>query len=202
MITKREITETAFRLFARNGFHETSMENIANSLGIKKQSLYSHYKNKEEIILSVLQAQTEEIKTALDALIRAHCCQPIDRLLKFFFIRVTLFLSDRERLLLIKRVYLYYEKDALNDFLSQAIKQLDVSVRRSLSEMLTEKCAAFRNPEKLQSFLMSYMVTIQGYLDIILMTGYNLEMAESVWDSFWNGVKALTLPSAGDADAK
>ena len=85
MATKKDITEAAFYLFAAKGFHETSMEDLAEALGIKKQSLYSHFKSKTEIIMSVMQIQAEKIKAELDHLIRTHCTQPIEQLLKFFF---------------------------------------------------------------------------------------------------------------------
>jgi AcrR family transcriptional regulator len=198
MVTNDDIKDAAFRLFSRKGFHETSMEDIANSLGIKKQSLYSHYKGKSEIILAVLQEQTEKVKAELDALIREHSSQSIDRLLKSFFIQITLFLSDRERLLFWKRIFLHDEKDALQVLLTQAVGELNKSMSGSLSEILTEKCSAFSSPMKLQAFFISYMSTILGYLDIILVSGYLVEAAESVWDNFWNGAKALVQPPSDD----
>ena len=46
MSTKEKILEAALSLFAENGYDGTSVEQIANIVGIKAPSLYKHYKGK------------------------------------------------------------------------------------------------------------------------------------------------------------
>ena len=191
MVTKDDILEAAFRLFARQGFHKASMESIARELGIKKQSLYSHFISKDEIIQTVLKTQADRIRQELDRLILEHQNESVERLLKYFFIRITLFLSERERLLLCKRITLYFCDSPLQVSISQAIGEYHKSISGGLCELLTEKCAPFRNPDSLKIFLDSYAVLIHGFLDIVLASGYSIETAERVWDIFWGGAKAL-----------
>lgn len=52
--TKERIFDIAINLFAQNGFDATSMREIAEGVGIKKASLYSHYKSKDEILVEIL----------------------------------------------------------------------------------------------------------------------------------------------------
>ncbi|MDQ6523945.1 TetR/AcrR family transcriptional regulator [Nocardioides sp. LHD-245] len=47
---KTQITSTAAALFNERGFHETSMEDIAEAVGIKKPTLYHHVKSKAQIV--------------------------------------------------------------------------------------------------------------------------------------------------------
>ena len=54
MSTKEKILETALTLFAENGFDGTSMEQIAQNVGIKAPSLYKHFKGKEDILNSLI----------------------------------------------------------------------------------------------------------------------------------------------------
>ena len=54
--TKEKILETALTLFAENGFDGTSMELIAQNVGIKAPSLYKHFKGKEDILNSLIDA--------------------------------------------------------------------------------------------------------------------------------------------------
>ena len=42
MSTKEKILETALTLFAENGYNGTSVEQIAQNVGIKAPSLYKH----------------------------------------------------------------------------------------------------------------------------------------------------------------
>ena len=57
--TRAEILETAFDLFAVNGYEATSISQIADAVGIRKASLYSHFGSKQEILDDV-------VKTVLD----------------------------------------------------------------------------------------------------------------------------------------
>ncbi|WP_203231166.1 TetR/AcrR family transcriptional regulator [Nocardioides caldifontis] len=45
-----EIMHAAAQLFNDRGFHETSMEDVAAAVGIKKPSLYHHVKSKAQIV--------------------------------------------------------------------------------------------------------------------------------------------------------
>ena len=54
MSTKEKILETALALFAENGYNGTSMEQIAQDVGIKTPSLYKHFKGKEDILNSLI----------------------------------------------------------------------------------------------------------------------------------------------------
>ena len=48
--TKREILEAALELFSVQGFEATSISQIAEAVGIRKASLYSHFANKQAIL--------------------------------------------------------------------------------------------------------------------------------------------------------
>ena len=56
MGTKDKILESALTLFAANGYDGTSVEEIAQSVGIKAPSLYKHFKGKEDILNMLIDA--------------------------------------------------------------------------------------------------------------------------------------------------
>ena len=56
MTTKERILEEALTLFAQNGFDGTSVEQIAERVGIKAPSLDKHYKGKEDILNAIIDA--------------------------------------------------------------------------------------------------------------------------------------------------
>ena len=64
MSTKEKILDAALTLFAENGYDGTSVEKIANIVGIKAPSLYKHYKGKEDILNALIdsaEARYEEM---------------------------------------------------------------------------------------------------------------------------------------------
>ena len=51
---REQILDAATRLFARRGFDGTSLQEIANAVGIRKASLFHHFPSKENLRLKVL----------------------------------------------------------------------------------------------------------------------------------------------------
>ncbi|WP_409250596.1 TetR/AcrR family transcriptional regulator [Bacillus sp. SCS-153A] len=53
MNKRKAILEAAVELFAEHGYTKTSMQQIADSIGISKGSLYSFFHSKEDLIISI-----------------------------------------------------------------------------------------------------------------------------------------------------
>ena len=62
---KRKFLDTALRLFSERGFYGTSLADVANELGLSKQSILYHFKTKEMLYGAVL----EEVAERFDALV-------------------------------------------------------------------------------------------------------------------------------------
>lgn len=58
--TKQEILDAALDLFSTKGYEATSVSEIAEAVGIRKASLYSHYEGKQEILDSLTKTVMEE----------------------------------------------------------------------------------------------------------------------------------------------
>ena len=54
MTRRQEILETAGDLFQRNGYHATSMREIARSVQLQGSSLYAHIDSKEELLRNLV----------------------------------------------------------------------------------------------------------------------------------------------------
>ncbi len=64
MTRRQEILDTAGDLFQRNGYHATSMREIARNVQLQGSSLYAHIQSKEELLRSIVH---EAADTFLDA---------------------------------------------------------------------------------------------------------------------------------------
>ena len=53
--TKERILEAARELFARKGVQKTSLQEIADKLGITKPALYYHFASREDLLRSIVQ---------------------------------------------------------------------------------------------------------------------------------------------------
>jgi len=60
--TKRRILVCAVDMFAKKGFTETSIAEIASAVGIKASSLYYHFPQKEDILIYMLEDYAKSVK--------------------------------------------------------------------------------------------------------------------------------------------
>jgi AcrR family transcriptional regulator len=68
MATRREeLSREAARLFAERGFHGTSMDALAQALGVQKGSLYSLIGSKQELLYATMREGAHAFHAALDA---------------------------------------------------------------------------------------------------------------------------------------
>lgn len=59
-VSKQKIIDEALRLFSENGYEATSISRIAEAVGIRKASLYSHFKSKQEILDTIVKQLIEQ----------------------------------------------------------------------------------------------------------------------------------------------
>ncbi|HET7744839.1 MAG TPA: TetR/AcrR family transcriptional regulator [Gaiellaceae bacterium] len=63
---RTELTRQAARLFAERGYHGTSMDALAQSLGVQKGSLYSLIGSKQELLFETMREGANAFHAALD----------------------------------------------------------------------------------------------------------------------------------------
>jgi len=52
---RRQLLDVALEVFAASGFHQTSMEDVADAAGVTKPVLYQHFGSKRELYLELLE---------------------------------------------------------------------------------------------------------------------------------------------------
>ena len=66
---RAELVRAAAALFSERGYHGTSMQHLAEALGLQRGSLYAHIGSKEELLLDVVEeGATRFLERAEDAL--------------------------------------------------------------------------------------------------------------------------------------
>jgi AcrR family transcriptional regulator len=84
------ILDAAARQFARQRFHEVRMDDIAAEAGVSKGTLYSYFRDKEELYLALLARGSEGMVRALEDAVahaddaRSKLVGLIDAVLKYF----------------------------------------------------------------------------------------------------------------------
>ena len=68
MDTKESILVNALEMFAQTGYNTVSIRDIAGTVGIKESSIYYHFKNKQDILDSIIDRYESHIKELTDIL--------------------------------------------------------------------------------------------------------------------------------------
>jgi TetR/AcrR family fatty acid metabolism transcriptional regulator len=63
----KRILDAALHLFARHGYHEAKMAEIARIAGVGSGTIYLYFKNKDDLLISVFESHLEEIIARLRA---------------------------------------------------------------------------------------------------------------------------------------
>jgi AcrR family transcriptional regulator len=200
MVTNQDIKDTAFILFARNGYAETSMGAIADSLNLKKQSLYSHFESKAKIFSEVLRDQSIIMMGEIGGVIEELSDKPAEVFLKGVFESYVRIFSDRDRLLLWKRIIPMIGNEEYGDLVNDIFSQFSSGLSMVLYANLQMKYPSLDQCH-FDRFFLSYMITIFGYLECMLLNDTSYFPFAVVWNIFWNGAANLLKAEAEPQEA-
>lgn len=62
------IARAALHLFVRDGYERTSVDAIAKEAGVSKRTVYSHYRDKEQLFLSVTEQTLESVMEVINGI--------------------------------------------------------------------------------------------------------------------------------------
>lgn len=86
--TKQKLLEVSRQLFAKKGVENTTMNEIAETSGYGRRTLYTHFKNKNDIYRSVIGSELEAMHKSLQKVVELDL-PPDEKLLKFAFARLS-----------------------------------------------------------------------------------------------------------------
>jgi len=79
-----ELVDAAMRIFYRNGFHNTGLDQIQKESGISKMTLYNHFKSKDELIVAALRRRDEMFRNNLMKFVETQSKDSTERILAVF----------------------------------------------------------------------------------------------------------------------
>ncbi len=96
----KEIHGVVTRLFARNGYHNTSMREIARGLGMNQSSLYHYFDSKEDILYALINDAMDDALNTLEEICKTDISPhgKLNRVLSFY---TNFYAGDQDRLRLL-----------------------------------------------------------------------------------------------------
>ncbi len=60
-ITRQQLLDTALRMFGEKGYEATRLADIAAESGVTRGAIYWHFKNKDDLVISMIKEKSEDI---------------------------------------------------------------------------------------------------------------------------------------------
>jgi TetR/AcrR family transcriptional repressor of uid operon len=130
---RTQILDAALVCFAKRGFHQASMHDIAAEAGISVGLIYRYFENKEAVISAMADRHKKEISEVLqrarqaptllesvEILFTAHCCENEPRVISAFVVDLYAEASRNPRLADLVRDVLQTAMDGVTDLIARA----------------------------------------------------------------------------------
>ena len=93
---KQRILDAAADLFARNGFHSVSMEDIGEAVGITASAIYRHYDSKTAVLVAMFDRVIDQLLSEGQRLAADRQADPLDALTQLIEGQIGFVVDDRD----------------------------------------------------------------------------------------------------------
>ena len=87
--TRQKLVYVSPQQFAKNGFENTTMNDIALSSGKGRRTLYTYFKSKEEVYYAVIESELERLSDKLDE-VAAKKIRPQDKIIELIYTHLSM----------------------------------------------------------------------------------------------------------------
>lgn len=185
------IKQHALQLFAQKGYFGTSLNDVASLVGIKKPSLYAHFKNKDDLYTTILQELMDTFidRVAIDSLeIQSSSTKP---LLKRLLINMIDFWKDETLGLLYKRTLLFPE-EKFRSSIHEHFLQTESYTTDILSNIFNKGLQNGEiSPQPLEPLIDAYYCLIDGlFVQRFFYSSSDYDKkAEHAFEHFWKATE-------------
>ncbi|MFF2886969.1 TetR/AcrR family transcriptional regulator [Paenibacillus sp. NPDC057967] len=186
-----EIKEAALKYFTIHGYEGASLSQIADEVGMKKQSIYAHFKGKDDLFMQVLRdAKETELSSKLDYFSELDAQHPEKDLYGFLKLTIDLF-QKNEQLKFWLRMSFFPPAHLVKD-VSEEVMDIENKVQAILENKFKEWLEA---DAIVGMNAKSVTLAFTGVVDTILIElvyGNDeqrpKDKLEACWSVFWRGI--------------
>lgn len=143
--SKRDaVIAAAARAFNRNGYHNTSLDDIATVLEVTKPTLYYYVKNKEQLLFQCFRTGLEPIRAAFHDI--GHSSLPARERLKIVLLRYAEAIASEFGWCMVRAEDLNLS-DELQSHVKTLKSEIDQGIRRLIRDGIADKSIASCDPK-------------------------------------------------------
>lgn len=169
---KQKIMEAAVKLFSEKGYHATSIQQIADTLGIAKGSLYFYFNSKEDLLVYICKHYMNVFVKEFESVMTDSSKQPSERLALQIILKREQFSNNREFITMFMN-----ERFEVNDEIHQLIIMLKAKMLLTIHHCIIELYGEEVEPFAYDAAIMFNSIS-DGYLGLTMLNQIKLDMEE------------------------
>jgi AcrR family transcriptional regulator len=188
-VSATKIRDVALSHFAHYGYEGASLSNIAKEVGIKKPSIYAHYKGKEDLFLSVVRHVLYIERRRILSYFQASEGLPLKTKLQGMFEWLEQGFNESNTTKFFLRIS-FFPPPALFDEVTKIINPFLDGLKRSLIKLLNQaKINSEISGNNIEAIAIAYLTLIDGVLVELLYGGSKRykNRVDAAWQIFWQG---------------
>ncbi|WP_342431727.1 TetR/AcrR family transcriptional regulator [Neobacillus sp. FSL H8-0543] len=184
-----KIRDVALKHFAHFGYEGASLSKIAEEVGIKKPSIYAHYKGKDDLFLSVVGHVLYIERRRILTYFQTSESLPLKTKLHGIFEWLEQGFNESSTTKLFLRIS-FFPPPALFDEVTKIVNPFLDGLKRNLIKLLNQaKIKGELSGNNIEAVAIAYLTLIDGVLVELLYGGnqrYKIRV-DAAWQIFWQG---------------
>jgi AcrR family transcriptional regulator len=127
---REQLVAAAIEIFAKQGFHATSMNDIADAAGVTKPVLYQHFVSKRELYLALLEGTGHRLLTLIEDATR-YASGPRSQVVQGFGAYFRWVAADRDQFLL-----LFGSGARRDELFADAVRRVEDAVAEAIAPLI------------------------------------------------------------------
>ncbi|WP_243291914.1 TetR/AcrR family transcriptional regulator [Bacillus sp. FJAT-47783] len=183
------IKEKAYNLFAKKGYEGTSMSHIAEEVGIKKASIYSHFKGKKELYFELYHEALENEYTFIKTFFSNE--EPLEQQLRsLLHSSIERFYTDQQLHFLLRQGFFPPSslKSELIETFNQYIDTLEDLLAQLFTVAIDKGIVKGIDAKKASIVFVSLLDSV--YVELLYGEKEKAKVrADASWDILWRGMQ-------------
>lgn len=190
---KEILLEVTFEKFAQKGYN-TTLSEIALGAGIRKQSIYNHFENKDDLLYETIKTELIYFYSTKTAEFNEYMSLETKEALKSMFFSICNYYKDINKLkfwrwiLLIESIDLFTRsRDLIRQNEGKFYKRVFELIKRERQEIDI-------NEQEIWPAVQTFVVMIHGVLDGMLLYHdvYDSQiLIENTWNHYWKSIENI-----------
>ncbi len=165
VVTRTRLIEVAAQMFARHGFEKTSVDAIAEEVGMTKGAVYANFATKEDLFFAVLDGGMNQQDQVLETILAEPAQMRLDALRSYL---TQMFASNHDWRLLVTEFWLHAaRKPALREQLALRYQRRRTTIAQFVEQYLALEGRAL-------------LLTSEAFVSVIMAMSNGLEMQHTI----------------------